>query len=141
MHTMTKETLAATLNGRQMGDEITPEECAQAKAASLVVIYGASDDLVEFRGAIRDEAYPGENGIVIIHRGGILDTHEDCDCPHCNFAEKAAKCATIKALWCEEPDWPWTYQTNLPHASFEVLEEGDKYCRGIVIDIRDLPVL
>lgn len=50
---MTKESLAAILNGRTYGDEITKEEEAQAKAAELVVIYGASDDLVEFGGAIQ----------------------------------------------------------------------------------------
>ena len=42
---MTKEELAATLNGREYNHEITKEEEAEARENGLVVIFGASDDL------------------------------------------------------------------------------------------------
>ena len=138
---MTKEKLAEQLNGREIGDEITKQEEAEAKAAGLVVIFGASDDLMELRGAIHDEAYPGEEGIVKIHRGGILDSHDDCECEFCGYESKAEKCGSVQSLWCKEADYSWTYKTELPHATFEVLEDGGQYCRGIVLELNALPSL
>jgi len=137
---MTKEQLAEKLNGREYGDEITAAEESQTKAAGLVVIFGASDDLCEFKGAISEEADCFNGGNIKIHAGGILHSHE-CDCEHCGYKTIAAKCATIEAVWCETPDISWTYKTALPHATFEIMEDGGKYCRGIVIDVADLPKL
>jgi len=56
----TKEA-AAQLDGSQYGQEGSRELFAAMKAAGLVAVFGASDDLVEFRGAIDDEvgAYGG----------------------------------------------------------------------------------
>jgi hypothetical protein len=137
---MTKEQLAEKLNGREIDSEITAAEEAQAKAAGLVVIFGASDDLCEFRGAINDESGCYNGGVIEIHAAGILPDHE-CDCDYCAYESIAAKCATIEAVWCETPDISWTYKTALPHATFEIMEDGEKYCRGIVISVADLPKL
>ena len=43
----------------------------------------------------------------------------------------------MKAVWGEE-GYSWTYETAIPHATFEILEDEEKYCRGIVFDIKDL---
>lgn len=48
---MTKEELAARLDGREYGSEMTEDEEAEAKEAGLLVIFGYSDDSIEFRGA------------------------------------------------------------------------------------------
>lgn len=139
---MTKETLAKQLDGRVIGNEITQQEEADAKAAGLVVIFGASDDLMEFRGAISDETYPGEEGTAKLHRGGLLADHADCECEFCGYEALAKKCAGVQAQWCKEPGYSWTYKTELPHASFEVVEDdgtGEKYCRGIVVALENLP--
>jgi hypothetical protein len=32
----------------------------------------------------------------------------------------------------------WTFRTGIPHATFNILEDGDLFCRGIVVDLRDL---
>jgi hypothetical protein len=138
---MTKEQLAEKLNGREYSDEITAAEEAQAKTDGLVVIFGASDDLTEFRGVIHDEIDCHNGGGVKIHAGGILQPHRDCDCEHCGYKSAAAKCAAIEAVWCETHDISWTYKTALPHATFEIMEYGEKYCRGIVISVADLPKL
>ena len=50
---MTKESLAALLNGREIGNEIEHGEAKAAKEHGLVVVYGYSDDGMEVRGAIR----------------------------------------------------------------------------------------
>ena len=129
---MTKEQLAEKLNGREYGDEITAAEESQAKADGLVVIFGASDDLCEFRGAIHDEMGCYKGGGLKIHAAGI-----ECDCDFCAYKSIAA----IEAVWCETPDISWTYKTALPHATFEIMEDGEKYCRGIVVSVADLPKL
>lgn len=70
---MKKEELAAMLNGREYRNEITREEAAEAKAAGLVVVYGASDDLMEFEGAIRDELGCYDGGTAFVDKKGLLD--------------------------------------------------------------------
>jgi len=52
---ITAEELAAKLNGREYGEEITDTEEIEAKKSGLVVIFGYSDDSAELRGAINDE--------------------------------------------------------------------------------------
>ena len=45
--------------------------------------------------------------------------------------------STIKTLW-SKGEYAWQYETEIPHATFEILEDGDKYCRGIVFDLADV---
>lgn len=130
--------VARIMDGVEMGDEDRriPKD---AKEKGIVVVYGHSDDCIEFRGAIYDEAYvPGEVHLV---DGALLDESRfDCGC---EWAEKAkedatARSKTIDALWCEEEGFSWTYRTDIPHATFNVLEDGEKHCQGIVFSLDDL---
>lgn len=50
--------------------------------------------------------------------------------------QKSAK--SIEALWCKEDGYSWTYKTEIPHATFEVVEDEEPYCRGIVFALADL---
>jgi hypothetical protein len=137
--THTKESLAALLNGRQYDNEITKAEQAEAKASGLVVLFGWSDDLAEFRGAIHDEFSCIEGGVIPVHRGGPLADHEsDCGCAFCGHEKALAKCAKIEAIWGKD-GYSWTYFTQIPHATFEIMDGGDKYCRGIVFNLSELP--
>jgi len=136
---ISKETFAAMLHGREIGSELTKDEQEAAGEDELVVVYGASDDLIEFGGGIYDEA--GAPGTIYIHRGGIIQDHDedDCDCEFCGFPEIKKKAATIEALWCEEDGYAWTYKTSIPHATFDIYEDGQTWCRGLVISAKDLP--
>lgn len=137
---MTKEQLAKNLNGRESGNEISDAEEREAKASGLIVIFGYSDDNAELRGAIRDEVGCYSGATIKLHSRGILADHEErCDCAFCGYEAAAKKCASVQALWCEEPGYSWTYKTEVPHATFEIVEDGEKYCRGIVIDTVSLP--
>ena len=146
---MTKEQLAKKLTGREYGDEITSTEENQAKACGLVVIFGGSDDLVELRGSIHDElgAYGGET--FLIHSQGAMEDCHECECDYCGFKAMKAKCAKIEAVWGTPvstvatggDSYSWTYKTGIPHATFEIVEGEEKFCRGIVIDVKDLPVI
>lgn len=33
--------------------------------------------------------------------------------------------------------YSWIYQTDIPHATFEIVEGDDPYCRGIVFALAD----
>lgn len=137
---MTKEQLAEKLNGREYGNEISEAEEREAKASGLIVIFGYSDDNAELRGAIRDEVGCYNGATIKLHSRGILADHEErCDCAFCGYESAAKKCASVQALWCEEPGYSWTYKTEAPHATFEIVEDGEKFCRGIVIDTVSLP--
>jgi hypothetical protein len=136
---MTREEFATMLNGREYRKEITPAECATAKASGLVVIFGYSDDGAELRGVLYDEWGCFEGGTMLLHRGGLLAPHNDgCGCQFCGYAATAAKCAKVEAVWCGDGA-TWTYKTELHHATFDIMEDGNTFCRGIVIAIEDLP--
>lgn len=134
---MTKEQLAKLLNGRTYGDEITEENEADAAESGLIVIFGASDDLVEFRGAIHDEidAYGGK--MFWLSRTRTIEDHEECDCEYCGYLKARDSALEIKALWCEG-DFSWEFVTKAPHATFEIYENVEKYCRGIVLHLDDI---
>ena len=145
---MTRERFAARLNGRSIGNEIDPHEEAEAKANGLLVVFGASDDLCEFRGALYDEvgAWSGAD----IRIGGSSDKPELLPEIEHDERETLAKhgvllaaaqrregALKIKANW-DAPDSPaWTYETDAPHVTFDILEDGEVWCRGIVIDLKD----
>lgn len=145
---MTKEELALKLTGREYGHEITHAEVAEAKKSGLVVIFGYSDDNCELRGAINDEVGACQGATVLIgQRGTLLLEIERGDAEILekygvlNTALTTRKQATkIEALWCKEPDYSWTYKTEAPHATFEIMEDGEPWCRGIVIDLKELKV-
>jgi hypothetical protein len=131
--------LAALLNGREYCREITKAEREQAKADGLVVVFGASDDLMEFRGAIADElgAYDGMTAY-LTSEGLLQNDCENDECPH--FQKLKAKVATIEALWCAEEGYSWTFKTPIRHETFEIVADGAPYCRGIVFALTDAEV-
>lgn len=138
---MTKEALAAMLTGRSYGSELSKAEETQAKADGLVVVFGASDDLMEFRGAIHDEVGCYDSGAAFLAGDGLLTNRceADDDCPY--FEKMVESAPMIEALWCsDEPSGPsWSYKTTIPHATFEIHDEEEFYCRGIVFALSEVP--
>lgn len=101
---------AAKLNGRQYGNEISKLEAQQARDLGFVVVFGYSDDNTEFRGAYDDEVGCFDGGRVYVDGDLYID-----------------------ALWCKG-NADWTYKTNIPHATFDIFDDGEPYCRGIVFE-------
>ena len=133
---MNSKDLAALLDGREYGKEITRDEEAQAKADGLVVVYGASDDLMEFGGAISDELGASNGSLAYLTADGMLENA--CDDDGCPYFEKIkATAATIKAVW-DRDGYSWIYETAIPHVTFEIFEDGETYCRGIVFALADV---
>ena len=110
--TMTKEQLAARLTGREYGDEITKQESDEAKKHGLLVVYGASDDLVEFSGYFCDEDGAWNGTVSRVDRKGLLKKREqiddDDDEELKDFFKREPNAAKIEALWCKEPGYSWT---------------------------------
>lgn len=139
---MTKEELAAKLSGIDYPARhgIPGEFIRAAQQAGLVILYGASDDLMEFEGARREEISCYEGGTAWVDDQGVLpdrDTLEE-DEEIADYVQRKKTARPIEALWCQEGDYSWTYKTEIPHATFEVVEDGEPYCRGIVFDLADL---
>lgn len=135
---MNAKELASLLNGREIMEEVTTDEERQAAEAGLVVVFGYSDDNMEFRGAINDEVGCFDGGTAYVTKNGLYDEAE-CgieDCPHCAAERKAA--TPIEAVWHDEGDPCWTYETDIPHETFEVYEDGEVWCVGIVFSMGDL---
>lgn len=140
---LTPRELSEELNGREIGDEITTQEAKAVKAAGLVVVYGASDDLIEFEGAISDEYGASEGSIFKIDAGGVFPDfdggsvdHDDIDIMRDWFARERTPKGEITARW-SNGEASWVYETSIPHATFDIFEDGDLYCRGIVFALTD----
>lgn len=142
MTTPTPAEFAAKLHGRQYRSELTKEEAKAAKDVGLVVVFGASDDRMELRGAIHDEADCYDGGEFRIDTRGILgdsfDFGDDDAAAVLEYADRRRGSVELVAVWGEDNAPAWTYRLALPHATFDVLEDGDVYCRGIVFRLADV---
>lgn len=124
---------AKSISGKEYGyPQFTKEEIKTAKENGFVIVYGASDDLMEFEGAVREEIGCYDGGTAWIKGDGVNDT------------PIVVREKSIKAIWCggETDDCgnkiTWTYETEIPHETFMIYEDGEPYCRGIVFNINDL---
>jgi hypothetical protein len=144
---MTREEMAAMLNGRQYMNEILAHESAKARDAGLLVIYGASDDLIELCGAIENDSEFdafGGTSFRLASDGRIAPEVEPDDEDYLEkygLLEAARKRfeSAIK-IKCESDanGYSWFIDTDIPFSPFDILEGAEKYCRGIVIDMRDV---
>lgn len=133
---LTKETVAAELDGAEYPFRPTAEQRLAWREAGLVVVFGASDDLMEFEGAIYDER-DGEGTALVDHVGllPMRDGIDDDDELEAFFARRKVA-RKIKGKFDSE-GYTFVYKTDIPHATFEVMEDGDKYCRGVVFALAD----
>ena len=137
--TMTKEELAKMLDRSQYPFKVTKAFKERAKSANLVIVYGASDDLMEFRGAIDEElsACDGTTALLSPVSGLLLKSECNDDCPY--FKALASNAIELRQVWCPESiNASWGYETKIPHATFDILEDDDLYCRGIVFNLSDV---
>lgn len=121
--------IAEKLNGIAYGENVRNIE-AEAKEHGIVIVMGASDDLMEFSGAIEDEGGCFDGGNVYFDRDGV--SQDDTE-----------RANVIKAIWCGSHDEngipaTWAYETEIHHEKFKVFEDGELYCIGIVFALEDL---
>ena len=139
---MTKDELANLLNNRDCEQVMTEDEQLQAKNDGLVVVYGASDDLIEFEGAISDEGDCYDGGEILIDKNGVIPDDDQIDEDEIpQHFERKRKSEKIFALWCTKDDFAWAYETRIPHSKFVITDkynDEDKYCEGIVFELSSL---
>lgn len=128
MNAKVKE-IAEKLNGIAYGENVRTIE-AEAKEHGIVIVMGASDDLMEFSGAIEDEGGCFDGGNVYFDRDGV--SQDDTE-----------RANVIEAIWCGSHDEngipaTWAYKTEIPHEKFKVFEDGELYCIGIAFSVEDL---
>lgn len=120
---LTPRFAATWMNGREYRDEMPNKTFLDdLRLSRTVVVYGASDDLVEFEGAICDEIGAGEK--IFLSKEGIVDNS-----PY-----------WIEPVWCGAgSSATWTYETNIPGVvRFMIMEDDEAYCEGIAFSLDDL---
>ena len=142
---ITRDEVVAALHGIEYGTEDSAkfrEIFRRAKEARLVIVFGYSDDNVEFRGAIDDEVGVGERAIIKLTPNGLL--FNPCDkgdrCPNFKLVEQSIPTTPMYVFWCREatPEIAWTYDIEVPHSTFDVMEDAEIFCRGIVFSLDDI---
>lgn len=121
------ERWATELNNR---NERNVVPAALEAVKGLVVVYAASDDLVEVEGAMTQEigAYDGVKLTVSKAQG---------------FYETTAGEPDIEFRWCDDSSedsvCPWSVICNLPHRKFDILDDEGYVCSvGVVLHIDDI---
>lgn len=110
----------------------------QMRDAGLVAVFGESDDLLEFRGAIDEDLGARRGTTAYVTRQGLF--RAECVDTRCPYHLKAKREATpIKALWGEGGTYQWRIETEIPHLSFILWEFGKPYCRGVIFALADVP--
>jgi hypothetical protein len=114
-----------------------------AKENRLVIVCGESDDIMAFYGAIDDEVGCYDGCGAFVDAQGMIPSRDSIDQDdetlH-NWFHRKAVAKPIAALWCNEPNISWTFRTHIPHYTFNVMEEGSIFCRGIVFSLDRLEV-
>lgn len=128
--------LAELLNGREYLREMTKMEEQLARDFGLVVVFGASDDLMEVRGCIDDEIGCYNGGIFNFEKTGFRWKGDEAN-GHWVGQNK------IEAIWCgdktdKDEVISWSYKIDIPHAEFMIYEDDDPYCKGIVFKVDEL---
>lgn len=138
---MTPQQLADQLDGSEYPLRIGKMMIEYARQQGLVIVYGASDDLMEVvAGAIHDEGGCYDGGTLYIDKQGLLPDWEqiedDEDEAEAYFKRKSIA-KQIEAVWNKDSIC-WQYKTDIPHATFKIMEDGEVYCIGMVFDIKEL---
>jgi hypothetical protein len=112
-------------------------------ADGVIAAYGDSDDLLEFRGAIDDEisALEGVAAKLFRRADGTADLLENMEKNQTHEFNRAQidQMSVVKAAWCpEEPEASWLIETEIPHEKFDIMEDGELFCRGAVFHIDDV---
>lgn len=132
--------LANELNGTEYPFRPTRDIIQKAIDNNLVIVYGASDDLMELEGAIVEEVVASGGGIVRVYKSGVLGSRDDLDTDEDLEAwlQNKSNSKAIEAKWCETEEYSWTYQTDIPHSVFDIVEGSEKYCRALVFSVDDI---
>jgi len=152
---MTIKEWAEKLDGREYGEETAKDERKQMADDGIVAVFGCSDDLVEYQGALDGEfgAWEGaetrlgktsEGKISVITEGEQekIDGENEMENIKILVSPIIKRMVLIKALWCPDTlETSWLIETDIPHETFDIMEDGELFCRGIVFHVGSIPVV
>lgn len=128
---------AGKLNGIEYLEE-REDTWKEAKKKGYVVVFGYSDDNIEFRGAIDDEIGAFQGKTVFLDNGNISMNADSRYYIHAAWYGTVGRKKILNTYQITDENGdliPWTYSTNIPHEEFTMYEDGDPFCRGIVFSI------
>lgn len=130
--------VADKLNNITYGFEglvLTLDYCRELRREMIVVIRGDSHGYIQFDGAVSNE-FPDEK--YYFNSKGII--RNECNSNSCPYFEKHLNDAKyfVESTQSEEGQYVWEFNTNIPHVTFDILNDGEKYCRAIVFKLSDL---
>lgn len=136
---MTVKDVALMLDGREYGSEVSPAEKIEFKKAGIVVMYGYSDDCIEFEGAVNTEI-----GIWFTERIPLLNgvpfevpcATVEFETHRCPLLKEVAK--RLKYIKARFGINGWEFDADFPCKKFTVVEEGDACGVGLVYALADL---
>ena len=146
---ITLKEFCAMLSGRDCQPNLTPDERLLTEQRGFVVVYGDSDDRVEFEGAVTAEGHTnplakdGPAGVLVLSEDGKL-IDEDSDL----YAEYVKKNRNVvNVFYCCKEGLNWVFESNIPHETFltydggydEELDDIDNgFARCMVFEISEL---
>ena len=123
---ITLKEFAAMIHGRDCQPNLTTDELLLAEQKGFVVVYGDSDDRVEFVGAIRAEGYTNpllkDNpaGVLVLSEDGeLLD--EDSDL-YTEYHRENRN--VINVFYCTKDGFNWVFESDIPHETFLTYDGG-----------------
>lgn len=139
---MTAKELAALIDGRESGMELTAEEERQAEESGLLALYMPDASLTLLSGAVKGSVYDPHSGYCITRDG--LFPHCDCkstdSCPLARIALQNA--VEVSAEYhVRGPEIYCKFDSETPHETFRtyVGNGAEAYCVGLVFRLEDLP--
>lgn len=108
----------------------------------MLIVFGCSDDNVELRGVIHDEVSAWDGTKFKIDAEGPLPNWKqiqdgDESEAEAYFERKRKASVAIMAEW-SAGGYSWFISATCPFEPFDIMEDGDEFCRGIVIDAKQL---
>jgi hypothetical protein len=123
----------------------------ELKEDSIILAYGMSDYLLELSGAVNAECGAWEGATVRIMRRKdgtirIIEFDEVEDYHELNRLQ-IKRLQSVQAIWCPENEKGETWASwNIVSpdiggcGKFDIFEDGDLYCRGMIIPVECLEV-
>ena len=141
--------LAKALDNIEYPCHISKELIKQAKEDGIVIVFGSSDDLLEFRGVVNDENNVYGIDVTLIDKEGVLPIDENgCitdfdnltniqDCA--SLVKRFEKSVAVTSYWQPDDDsnasWAYSVPEHIEWEPFNVMEDGELYCVGIVFKL------
>ncbi|HEY9657603.1 MAG TPA: hypothetical protein V6C65_04000 [Allocoleopsis sp.] len=143
---MTPEELAAKLNGREYLHEIQRHEIDEASQHGLAVAFGCSDDELVVVGAIDADRGAYDGGEYYFYNGRLIsdaqirEAREPLEAFGIVIDSKTLP--KLEIIWAPEElkEWgaSWLIKTSFPSVPFDVMEDGNLFCRGAVFRLEDV---